>query len=84
MIKYKADTIFNQILQVEIDKETDKSVWINGRRTSKISNYESYHNTFQEAKDYIIERQTKRYHRAKENLNSEYLTLQQIKKLTED
>lgn len=38
-----------EISKVEIDKETEKSIWINGRRYAKASSYESYFDSWNEA-----------------------------------
>jgi len=45
---------------VEVEKETDKSVWINGRRNSKRSSYENYFDSLLEAKNYLYKRQESR------------------------
>tara|TARA_R110000851_G_scaffold267894_1_gene420476 strand:+ start:205 stop:474 length:270 start_codon:yes stop_codon:yes gene_type:complete len=39
---------------VQVEKETTKSVFIDGRRKSKNSDWTSYHDTYQAAYDYLL------------------------------
>lgn len=41
------------IQEVEIDKETDQSVWIKGRRNAKRSSYDNFFPTYEEAYVFI-------------------------------
>jgi hypothetical protein len=41
---------------VEIERETESCVWINGRKNNKTSSYECYHDTPEQAKQWIINR----------------------------
>ena len=53
MIKYK--TIFARIEEVEVIKETDKSVTLaNGSRANKQNSYEKYFDTHEEAVAHVI------------------------------
>jgi len=58
MIKYRA--AFKSIEPVEVVRETDKCVWVkhNGigseRRSNKISDYESWFDTWDEAKAHLV------------------------------
>lgn len=75
MIKYLASGYFcNTIKPVEIIKENDKSVWIKGERIrhQKTSSNEKYCDTWQEAKEYLIEKKNGQILDAKRRL--EYLT----------
>lgn len=47
--------VFGRIEIVEADRMTDKSVWIRGRKNSIKSSYESYHLTYKEAKQSLVE-----------------------------
>jgi glutathione peroxidase-family protein len=50
--------------KVEVERETNVSVWLkNGRREAKISDYSIYHNSFTEAKEYLINRKEKEIQR---------------------
>jgi hypothetical protein len=42
-------------VEVEVEKVTDKSVWIDGRRRSRETDWECYFETYQEAKQALIE-----------------------------
>ncbi len=42
------------IKQTEIDKETEKSVWIDGRRNAKRSDWYNYFDTWGEARDFLM------------------------------
>ena len=46
----------NKITEVEVEKETDKCVYVKGNRNNKIGNYECYYPTFQEAHDVILKK----------------------------
>lgn len=39
---------------VEIDRETDSMVWVNGRGCKKLTGFESYFDTFEQAKNHAI------------------------------
>jgi hypothetical protein len=42
------------ILEIEIERETASSIWINGSRELKITQYRKYFDTFEDAKKYLI------------------------------
>lgn len=44
----------DEIKPVAVDKETDSSVWIDGRRRAKLSSYESFFDTWDDAHNYLI------------------------------
>lgn len=56
-IKYKSR--WEEIEKVEIDRETDTSVWLKGEKYSvrKNTSWDNYHDTFEEAKDFIRQRE---------------------------
>jgi hypothetical protein len=56
MIKYRTLKWSSKIEPVEVERETDSSVWIKGQRNSKITEYHCYHDTWQEAKDTLLNR----------------------------
>lgn len=57
MIKYKTGSIYSsvEIESVEIERETESSIWIKGRMRSKRSRYEIYHASWQDAHDYLFQ-----------------------------
>lgn len=55
--KYKTGGYYGSgqmIKEVQIDKETDKSIWIGGRRRSKESSYYTYHDSWDLARDHLM------------------------------
>ena len=77
MIKYKCNNWEVKITKVEVERETDKCVWINGRRNSKESEYDNFFDTFEEAKEFIIGFGERKVAQAKKRLEraNEYLSL---------
>lgn len=60
MIKYKTRKYQVGIEKVQVERETEKCVWIkmpssNIRKTLKRSDYESYFDTFEEAKQFYVD-----------------------------
>ena len=58
MIKYKAiPSWFNigaKITPVEVERETESSVWVKGRRSKKRTDFENYYDTWEQARDAFI------------------------------
>lgn len=84
MIKYEADTSWLKISKVEVERETKNSVWINGRRNAKLSGWKSYFDTFQEAKEYLIQAKNEDVFRARCALNRANAALGNAEGLKED
>ena len=61
MIKYKAERYGKPVIrQVEVQSETEHFVVLPHRprrRVAKISDYESYHDSFDDAKKHLLEKQ---------------------------
>ena len=56
MKKYQATTgYFPAIDLFDAERETDHFVWIDGIKAHKSNKYESYHDTFGKAKQYLLE-----------------------------
>ena len=56
MKKYMTQTgYYPSIEVVEADRETDISVWIDGRRHNKMSDYDSYFDTLEQAKAHVVQ-----------------------------
>lgn len=56
MIKYKATYPFPEIQKVEVIKETEKTVYIGDIRENKVTSYYFYGNTYQEAKEWLLDK----------------------------
>lgn len=46
---------FKLIQVIECERETEKSVWIKGQRFVKVSSFRVYHDTFDDAKDFLLQ-----------------------------
>ncbi len=61
MIKYKANSSFNEIEEVEVVRETEKCVYVQRglqggeRRESKLSSYDNYFSSWDEAHEFLLE-----------------------------
>jgi hypothetical protein len=55
---YRAWPTFNEIDPVEVEKYTDKMVWINGDRRARITDHQSYFPTWDEAHACLLRRAT--------------------------
>jgi putative IMPACT (imprinted ancient) family translation regulator len=80
------------IEQVEVVKETEKTVWVrhewNGHKSveqvRKESNYHQFHDTWQEAKDYLIEKAAQKVDACRERLEAAIEDLRKMKELREE
>lgn len=52
--KYRTDGWRKLIDIVEVERETGSSVWINGRRNAKTTDYHCYFDSFEDAKSYLL------------------------------
>lgn len=52
--KYRAVNYKNRIEKVEVERETESSVWVNGMRNAKVSKWHIYFDYFDDAKDHQI------------------------------
>jgi len=43
-----------KITEIEVDRETDTSVWVNGKRRQKMTDYEIVHDTWGDAHSYLL------------------------------
>ena len=81
MIKYKAEIWHNQIYEVEVERETENSVWINGRRSAKQTSDACYFDTWEEARDYKLSNAQDEVERARSALERAKSKLGNIKGL---
>lgn len=83
MIWYKYDSFCFRdkefIKAVEVEKFTDKTVWIRSRRYSRSSQFDNYFPTFEEAKEFVVEKFKRRLQSSKDNLYRCEADLQKIK-----
>lgn len=80
---------FGRIEKVEIVKETDKFVFIkskiktSGIKEAKTSNYYAYRDTFEEAKQFLVDEAEEDFEKAKRELEYAARKLEQANNLTE-
>lgn len=72
------------IREIEIDRETEKSVWVNGSRRDKVSQYEWFHDSWMAAKDHLLRRAESLVESHERSLNSAKRLLEETKALAED
>lgn len=86
MIKYRTGGTYwlrAKIEEVEIEKETESSVWVKGRRNIKFSRLEVYHDTWEKAHAYLLriaEEQTAQARRRLEEANGALGNVKGMKK----
>lgn len=44
-----------EIMRVDVSRRTEKSVWINGRRRARTSDWSTYHDTWEDARNHLLE-----------------------------
>lgn len=81
---YRVKTRYDlSVVKIKADRANEKSVWIDGRRSSRFSDYYRYFDSFQEAKDWLIDRTTSRLERYEEKLEEEAQNLKEFEALKE-
>lgn len=65
-IKFK--TSWNRIERIEIERESASCVWVNGRKRAKHTSWESYFNSFEEAKASLVQEAEEEVESAKADL----------------
>lgn len=71
------------LTEVEIEKETELSVWVNGCRYAKVSNNYRFFNSHSEAKQYATSQLEIKIKRAESNLENLKEALEKIEKEAE-
>ena len=88
MIKYRAE--YGTITKENIIKETDSffvvvsSYWPKGRRERKESDTHKYFDSFEEAKNWLVDQQKLKLRRLNERINKESKVLIDIEELQEE
>lgn len=84
MIKYRTGGWLGDKIQfVEAERETAQCIWINGRREAKISNYYRFHDSWAEAKAFLLVQAETRLASARRSLQTAEYELVDIKGLEE-
>ena len=82
--KYSSSAWRNEphIVPVQVEKSSASSVWISGRPVRLQSTYDNYFRTFDEAKQYVVNKYTKRVEQLKEQLLRAEGTLKEVQEQT--
>ena len=72
-----------EIEEVEVEKETDKSIWINGNRCAKVTDYASYFNTWERAWLALNTSQQRYSNSLKERYEQSVIRLKEIESMSE-
>ncbi len=83
MYETNSMTFGDKIKIVEVERITDASVWIDGRRSARFSEWHSYFKTFSEAKQYLVGVAGSKLDNARRNLESAQGYLGNVKGLEE-
>jgi len=81
MIKYEVKSYLNSIEEVKVERETDSSVWVEGRRRAKKAGYCGYFDTWEEAKNSLLNKAQKDVDAARSRLQRANSKLGQVKSL---
>ena len=84
MIKYRTnykDFRGPTIERVEVERESESSVWIKGRRSNKRSDYANYFDTWEEAFNYLQETNIKRTEHLQKRIEQEEKFYEKMLKL---
>ena len=84
MKKYKTGGWGQDLIEaVEVEKETDKSVWIDGNRSAKRSGYNNYFDSWGEAHLFLLDKAGRKLDSAKFSLQRAQGEYENIKGLKE-
>lgn len=80
-MKYKAMLHLLQISKVKVERETAKSVWINGDRYEKTGETITFFDTFEDAKNWMIDSKKAHIRRIEKTLQGIQMEIEEIKSL---
>lgn len=69
MKKFMTNKYSISIKEVDVERETKQSVWINGLRSAKSADWHQYHDTYDNAFDHLQDRVTMKLDAANRNLS---------------
>ena len=72
-----------EIFEVTVERETEKSVWINGNHTAKRSQWKNFFDTWDEAKKMLTDHQSQRVNSLRRQLEKANGKLGNIKGLVD-
>ncbi len=71
-----------KIIPVEVDRQTESSVWIKGRRRARRTDWDTYHDSWEHAQYHLIQRETTKVETCTVALKDAQDRLSAIKELT--
>ena len=77
-------TCFDEIKTVEVQRETESSVFMDGIRHAKMSSFESFFHTFDDAKSHLEKKAFLAHESAKRNLDRKRSELEKVMQLKEE
>lgn len=83
-IWFKTKNYSHKIVCVRVDKHTDKSVFVNGVRTARFSDFTCFYPNFEEAQYAVLMRLECEQENAKRGLDRATKNMQLISAMTED
>lgn len=75
-------TCLHIIKAVPIERETEHSVWVSGRKRAKVTGWDNYHDTWEDAKAYLIGEATGKVKTLKLKLEHAERNVHRIRNLT--
>ena len=81
MNMYKVGSFTNFIETVTIERVSEQSVWAGGRRYARASKYEKYFETYEQAKNYLLDKAERKLDMAKKSLSYAEEMLKEVQAL---
>lgn len=82
MKMYRASFYGITVQTVDVERISESSVWIKGRRHARITDYEGYHETFEAARDWIVKLHQNKINALQMNIDYYQNLLNRAKALT--
>ena len=83
MVKYRTSNFSTSIERVEVERETEHSVWVGGSREGRWTSYRKYHDTWHNAHAYLRDKATLRLESCQRNVEYARKALADISAMTE-
>lgn len=87
IVKWKTGSVSELIKRVECSRQTDASVffpaWNGERREAKRSSYHIYHDSWEQARDYLLEKEKRNERAARSRLDFALKQIERLKSMDE-
>lgn len=81
--RYLTTSYWNDIRTVEVERETEKCVWVKGRRQHRRSRYDNYFDTYDQARQFLIDEAQTRLAQAEQKVAQRRALLETVQALEE-